>query len=176
MLISRASATRVPQPREDPHGVQALLAALRRQQDAPSVPAPASAPAPAATTDPRRRAEAAKDLRHLTFLEALPLLTALASDAAFLASLRDLKHQQDTLERALAKDYSRAFANRSHRAHDETAWLVSALAKWDAARKDQQKRLQHMGTPCFFVSDDKDVLARQNRVMAVLENMLEEHK
>lgn len=72
----------------DPHGVQQLLALLRRQQDGQQVAQPGHR---GAETSSLGKAEEKEDLRYMTFAQALPHLTKLSKDEKFLRSLLEMK-------------------------------------------------------------------------------------
>lgn len=73
----------------DPHGVQQLLALLRRQQDGQQVAQPEDHQGAEASS--LGKAEEREDLRYMTFAQALPHLTKLSKDENFLRSLLEMK-------------------------------------------------------------------------------------
>lgn len=47
------------------------------------------------------------------------------------------------------------------------------LQKWDSLYARQQERLQQLGVPCFFATQDPAHLRKQQRVFDVLSGLLE---
>ncbi|KDN40880.1 hypothetical protein K437DRAFT_227106, partial [Tilletiaria anomala UBC 951] len=123
-----------------------------------------------------------KDLRNLTFAQALPTLTRLAQDETFLAALLQLKRDQDALEDELLAGRLKLTGERGEHLRGPGSALVQAnaaaydrkiLKRWDELRSSQQKHLQELGVPCFFCSTHKADIARQERVMQLLGGLLE---
>lgn len=196
------------QSKDDPHGVQALLATLRRQQDRPPATAPApvpAAPIPTKRDEPiraeYREEESAKrrridsksplppsgasagsgssnsssdNLRHVSLAQALPHLARLSKDEKFLAALLKLKADQDAVEDKLAAQ-RREMAKRkpTPTANQLREWDLDALIRWDALYTQQQKGLEAMGVPCFYVTKDQGQRKKQERVFQVLAGLLE---
>jgi len=48
-----------------------------------------------------------------------------------------------------------------------------ALQKWDSLYARQQERLQQLGVPCFFATQDPAHVRKQQRVFDVLSGLLE---
>lgn len=47
------------------------------------------------------------------------------------------------------------------------------LQKWDSLYARQQERLQQLGVPCFFATQDPGHVRKQQRVFDVLSGLLE---
>lgn len=114
------------------------------------------------------------NLRHVSLAQALPHLARLSKDEKFLAALLKLKADQDTVEDKLAAQ-RRDVARRkpTPTVNQLREWDLDALIKWDALYTQQQKRLEAMGVPCFYVTKDQGQRKKQERVFQVLAGLLE---
>ncbi|PWN34816.1 uncharacterized protein FA14DRAFT_122309, partial [Meira miltonrushii] len=108
-----------------------------------------------------------EDLRFISFAQALPHLTKLSKDDRFLEQLLAIKTQQDEMEQSLANQRQKVPANESQQ------FDKSILQKWDSLYARQQERLQQLGVPCFFATQDPAHLRKQQRVFDVLSGLLE---
>jgi hypothetical protein len=91
--------------KEDPHGVQKLLALLRSQQDgggSEQQQKPVAVEAQSSRKD-SIEAKSDEDIRYVSFAQALPHLTRLSKDEVFLAALLRLKVSHGSSLQLLSK-------------------------------------------------------------------------
>ncbi|KAK9893647.1 hypothetical protein P389DRAFT_207116 [Cystobasidium minutum MCA 4210] len=163
-----------------------------------AVSAPVTAAPPVASPPPSASQAPQQDIRKLTYAQALPIISRLASDEVFLEALQELKSNQETFELSLLDERNRAKAEleRQLKKAREAAAISgtqyeriskllnatmtkfdkAALTRWDNLMRDQQARLEQLGVPCFYVLKNPDPVAqeRQRRVMETLTTLLSE--
>ncbi|KAF8450894.1 hypothetical protein L210DRAFT_259955 [Boletus edulis BED1] len=139
------------------------------------------------------------DIRSLSFQQALPHLTQLASDPQFLAAVSRLRQEQNELEQQLWEE-----RQAIHKKHGEKvkvartkATLIGAglskheadmmndayrrdlqrfdkdraLLAWDALIQKQQATLESLGVPAMFATSSQANCQKQRRVVQVLEGL-----
>ncbi|PWN88183.1 hypothetical protein FA10DRAFT_303172 [Acaromyces ingoldii] len=180
---------------EDPHGVQALLATLRRQQERPPAPSHPVEPFPSNEASKKRDGPAAQEhdedsvasakrqrtassgsdnLRHVSLAQALPHLARLSKDESFLAALLKLKADQDSVEEKLASHREEMLKRRPAPTRNQLReWDLKALNRWDEVYTEQQQRLERLGVPGFYVTKDQGQRKKQERVFQILAGLLE---
>lgn len=136
------------------------------------------------------------DLRAMTFQRALPRLADLSGKPEFLDTIREMKSQQDNLERELWQErrgiqrrhegkvnVRRMEADRLGDVLKEEADTMTlsfqqelhkfdmerVLPAWDALIENQQERLQKLGVPTMFSTRSIADREKQRRVVQVLE-------
>jgi len=141
-----------------------------------------------------------RDLRKLTFAQALPVISQLSADSDFIRALQEIKSDQESLELSLIDERNRQKSqfDKQLKAAQEAAVTTGtpyeldrvnklmtsalhkfdklALIRWDKMGLEQQVRLEQLGVPCFFPLTNPDPVAkqRQKRVMEVLVQLLED--
>ncbi|KAI5894373.1 uncharacterized protein SCHCODRAFT_02624477 [Schizophyllum commune H4-8] len=164
----------------------------RASADPPTfIPVESPTPEPAA---PR------KDPRSLNYAESLTALGRLSSDAEFLSFLKQLKREQDELERKLATEregirkkheekvrvaktkatmigggisaHEADMLQRAYRKDLENFDRERVLSAWRALVKTQQAAMEKRAVPAMFVTTAKADMQRQKRVISVLEDMI----
>ncbi|KAL1744634.1 hypothetical protein HDZ31DRAFT_38209, partial [Schizophyllum fasciatum] len=143
-----------------------------------------------------------RDVRSLNYAESLAVLGRLSSDTQFLAFLRQLKREQDELERRLATEreairkkheekvrvaktkatmigagisaHEADMMQRSYRKDLDKFDRERARSAWQALVSAQQAALEKRAVPSMFVTSTKSDLQRQKRVISVLEDMMSE--
>ncbi|KAL1672267.1 hypothetical protein EV122DRAFT_284134 [Schizophyllum commune] len=181
-------------PRISAHGgrLGPVPADPRASADPPTfIPVESPTPEPSA---PR------KDPRSLNYAESLTALGRLSSDAEFLAFLKQLKREQDELERKLASEretirkkheekvrvaktkatmigggisaHEADMMQRAYRKDLENFDRERVLSAWQALVKTQQVAMEKRAVPAMFVTTAKVDLQRQKRVISVLEDMM----
>ncbi|KAL1732844.1 hypothetical protein EV714DRAFT_270466 [Schizophyllum commune] len=141
-----------------------------------------------------------KDPRSLNYAESLTALGRLSSDTEFLAFLKQLKREQDELERKLASEretirkkheekvrvaktkatmigggisaHEADMMQRAYRKDLENFDRERVLSAWQALVKTQQVAMEKRAVPAMFVTTAKVDLQRQKRVISVLEDMM----
>ncbi|BGP42720.1 hypothetical protein JCM10450v2_006829 [Rhodotorula kratochvilovae] len=136
------------------------------------------------TTPPAQPAPSrTRDLSGLSFVEAVPLLNALALDGAFLERVQRVWDEQETWElrmkderNRLEQELARAGTPPAIKAQRLREWDRAALRKWAALQAQQQEQLQALGIPTFQKTADPTLLKRQERVMSMLVGFLEDRQ
>jgi len=155
----------------DPGGVQALLTKLRALQDQPPEPT-SQRPAHA-----RPWASPARALHDLPFNEAVERIEALLRNPTMVQALQQLQAEQDALENELERERRALIGMHGERLRGSSGartqafyahWTWDALRRWDTHMHDQQRRLEEMGVPCFFETNDPETLQRQQRLLPML--------
>ncbi|GAA5974341.1 hypothetical protein JCM11641_006747 [Rhodosporidiobolus odoratus] len=194
----------------DQQSLEALLATLRQTQDGqPPAPPPApvtSTTVPASSNTPSQQdldallsslqalpdvqhdlsaptttSARSRDVSNVAFQEAMPLLNALALDAAFLDKVEGVWDEQKTYELQLKDERNRLEreltssalppATRSQKYKD---WDRATMKKWAQLQGQQQEKLRALGIPTFQRTSDPTLLKRQERVLNVLVGFLED--
>ncbi|CAE6444791.1 unnamed protein product [Rhizoctonia solani] len=147
-------------------------------------------------------ASPALDLRFMTVQQALPHLAKLTQRVGFKEKVQKLQEMQDQLEQSLyatQQDVRRKHEQRVAYAKNkatimgiplgdkENQDLESQLAEdlkkfhanqvlvsWDAQRTKQQTQLESLGVPCMFVTSDPAALQRQQKVLRIVLDSLNE--
>ncbi|MBW0503697.1 hypothetical protein O181_043412 [Austropuccinia psidii MF-1] len=137
-----------------------------------------------------------KDLSQLSLSEALPILTKLIKDSGFLEIFQEIKEQQDQLELRLIDERNRIKIENEkklkksvlgidpklprytkeqkvfkfqHEFDDEMRKFdLTALERWDKLKLQQQNELQRLKVPTFFPTNDSKILNRQNQVVQII--------
>ncbi|EIW82463.1 hypothetical protein CONPUDRAFT_136957 [Coniophora puteana RWD-64-598 SS2] len=141
------------------------------------------------------------DVKTLTFQQALPILTKLGEDPAFILSLKQLKEKQNQLERrlwderqAIEKKYQDKVAvtqrkteliggggvskhdaemlNSAYRMELKRFEEERIVNAWDSLVAEQQFTLEAAGVPTIFGTDSKTELEKQRNVMQVLDALI----
>ncbi|KAG8218316.1 hypothetical protein J3R82DRAFT_3930 [Butyriboletus roseoflavus] len=167
----------------------------RPSQELPPTQSEHRTPRPAVATSSTR----VQDTRSISFQQALPHLTQLASDPGFLTDVSRLRHEQNELERQLWEERQAV-----HKKHEERvkvartkAMLIGAglskheadmmndayrrdlqrfdrervLLAWDALIQKQQTALEALGVPTMFATTSQLDCQKQRRVIQVLEGL-----
>ncbi|PFH52568.1 hypothetical protein AMATHDRAFT_46121 [Amanita thiersii Skay4041] len=159
-----------------------------------SLPVPVRSHAPPST-------DQLQDVKSFSYQQALPLLAQFSGDPAFVAQIQQMKKDQDDLERRLWEE--RRAIQRKHEdkvkiAKTKAAMIGIGLSKheadmindaykkeldkfdrdrvlsaWDGLVTKQQTLLQQLNVPTMFVTNDKSTRERQQRVMHVLEGLVD---
>ncbi|KAM0748835.1 hypothetical protein T439DRAFT_327339 [Meredithblackwellia eburnea MCA 4105] len=165
-----------PEP-SPPLPSQAQLDDLLKTLTANNAPPPQSFWQP----DPEPPPSRVQDLTTLSFPASLPILHQLGGDEDFLEKLGDLKSEQADQELRMRDERNRLEGECKRAGLSDYAmkqrireWDRQALTKWKKLREEQQQRLQQMGVPAFFKTDEPIALRKQERVMTVLTGFLEE--
>ncbi|CAE6439740.1 hypothetical protein ACGC1H_000821 [Rhizoctonia solani] len=153
-------------------------------------------PTPASATSPRL------DLRFMTVQQALPHIAKLTQRVEFREKVKKLQETQNQVEQSLystQQDVMRKHEQRVTYAKNkanivgiplgdkENQDLDSQLAEdmkkfhtnqvlvsWDAQRTKQQTQLESLGVPCMFVTSDPAALQRQQKVLRIILDSLNE--
>ncbi|KAN0124253.1 hypothetical protein V8E52_001902 [Russula decolorans] len=145
-----------------------------------------------------------KDIRTLSFHQALPHISQLMEDPHVVEDLTKMKEEQDKLEKQLWE--GREVIRRSHEEKvrvaktkakmigvdlsKQEAQLMSdnfqkelrkfdverALPAWDALVRGQQARLEALKVPTMFVTSETGDVEKQRRVVNVLEGILDHER
>ncbi|KAI6165064.1 hypothetical protein EDD17DRAFT_326202 [Pisolithus thermaeus] len=142
-----------------------------------------------------------EDVRFITFQQALPHLSQLASNSKFIAAVGRLRGEQKELEQKLWEE--RSAIRRKHEekvkvARTKASMTGAELSKhevdmlndafrrevqkfdaervliaWDALIEKQQVALETLGVPAMFRTGSKENLEKQKKVMQVLEGLIQ---
>lgn len=140
--------------------------------------------------------QAHSDLRICSYPSALSLISGLGDDPSFLASIKELREEQDNLERQLWADrerihkkyedkvktaQTRATLTGGHISKHEATMLQDAFKRelrkydqervqlaWDGLVTRQQARLEQLKVPNMFVTSDPKDRVRQSQIIQVL--------
>ncbi|KAI6105392.1 hypothetical protein F5141DRAFT_123978 [Pisolithus sp. B1] len=189
-----AGPSRVSNPRSSSLDHQSFPPESKQQQIQPlRSPNP---PQPSITTTPPE-----EDVRFISFQQALPHLSQLASNSKFIASVGRLRGEQKELEQRLWEE--RSAIRRKHEekvkvARTKASMTGAELSKhevdmlndafrrevqkfdaervliaWDALIEKQQVALETLGVPTMFRTGSKENLEKQKKVMQVLEGLIQ---
>ncbi|KAL4075666.1 hypothetical protein J3A83DRAFT_4089001 [Scleroderma citrinum] len=141
-----------------------------------------------------------EDVRNVTFQQALPRLTQLASNPEFIAAVARLRDEQKELERQLWEE--RCGIRRKHEERVKVARTKAnmmgvelskhevdmlndafrrdtqkfdvdrVLIAWDALMEKQQTALETLGVPTMFRTGSQENYEKQKKVMQVLEGLI----
>lgn len=150
---------------------------------------------PITTTPPE------EDVRFISFQQALPHLSQLASDSEFIAAVGRLRGDQKELEQKLWEE--RCAIRRKHEEKVKVARTKAnmtgaelskhevdmfneafrrevqkfdterVLVAWDALAEKQQAALETLGVPTMFRTGSKENLEKQRKIMQVLEGLIQ---
>ncbi|KAF7331754.1 hypothetical protein MKEN_00055200 [Mycena kentingensis (nom. inval.)] len=194
--ISAQAPPPVPPPTDIP-SVASLLSQLNPIQTL--VQRPKTPPSPPGVPPEVQKASPPKDVRHLSFQHALPLLAELPPDV--LSALSRLKQDQDKMERDLwsernairakyeskvdiakhkavligANGVSKHEAEMLSRAYEKELDRFDAeraLPAWDALITRQQTTMLELGIPTMFQTTEKQDRERQQKVVQVVESII----
>ncbi|QRV87595.1 DiGeorge syndrome critical region 6 (DGCR6) protein [Ceratobasidium sp. AG-Ba] len=154
------------------------------QQDATTAPRPVSGAPPAL------------NLRYMTVQQALPHISKLVQGAEFRDKIKRMQDRQNLLEQSLYSDQQEVLTKHEERVgyarnratiigvplsdkeNEELASQLAAdlkkfhqgrlLVAWDAQRTKQQKEMEALGVPCMFVTSEQAAIQRQQKVLRIL--------
>ncbi|KAG9101084.1 hypothetical protein FS749_010490 [Ceratobasidium sp. UAMH 11750] len=136
------------------------------------------------------------DLRYMTVQQALPHISRLVQRVDFREKIKKMQDMQNQLEQSLYSDqqgvmkrHEERIAYAQNRANiigvpisdQENQGLASQLSEdlkkfhlsrvlvaWDAQRTKQQSQMEALGVPCMFVTSEPAALQRQQKVLRIL--------
>ncbi|KAG8796790.1 hypothetical protein FRC12_000040 [Ceratobasidium sp. 428] len=136
------------------------------------------------------------DPRYMTVQQALPAISKLVQRAEVRDKIKKIQEMQNQVEQSLYSDqqgvmnkheqrvaYARNRANIigvpiGDKENEELASQLAAdlkkfhlsrvLAAWDAQRTKQQSQMEALGVPCMFITSEPAALQRQQKVLRIL--------
>ncbi|KAN0097803.1 hypothetical protein V8E55_002249 [Tylopilus felleus] len=143
--------------------------------------------------------EDVQDIRFMSFQQALPHLTQLATDPAFLTAVSNVRQEQDELEQQLWEEreaiqtkheekvkvartkatligaglskHEADMLNEAYRRDLQRFDKERVLLAWDALIQKQQTALETLGVPIMFATTSQADCEKQRRVIQVLEGL-----
>ncbi|KAF8607648.1 hypothetical protein BDV93DRAFT_274942 [Ceratobasidium sp. AG-I] len=136
------------------------------------------------------------NVRYMTVQQALPVISKLSQRAEFRDKIKRMQDMQNQLEQSLYSDQQEVIGKHQQRVEyaqnraniigipvgeQENEELASQLAAdlkrfhtsrvlvaWDAQRSKQQSQMESLGVPCMFVTAEPVALQRQQKVLRIL--------
>ncbi|KAF9008829.1 hypothetical protein BDQ17DRAFT_1539242 [Cyathus striatus] len=141
-----------------------------------------------------------EDVKNYSFQKALPHIASLVENSVLLAEIRQLKIDQNRLEKQLWEERQAIFKKYEEKVNvaKNKAKLIGtgiskheadmikdslkkemakfdqerALPSWDGLVAKQQTALENLGIPAMYATQDKTVRERQQRIIQVLEGVV----
>ncbi|GAA6010845.1 hypothetical protein JCM10207_003956 [Rhodosporidiobolus poonsookiae] len=138
-------------------------------------------PTPPGAAAPPQTQSRTRDVSHVSFQEAVPLLHSLARDEQWLDRVERVWEEQKNWElrakderNRLRGELDRKAVSAGVKATRLKEWDRALMKRWAGLQAQQQEQLQSLGVPTFQKTTDPTLRKRQDRVLAVLVGFLED--